>query len=268
MRPTIPFSKTPIIAGSDYDADAQTFFNAGTFNDALKTAYNTFFLNLKTGLTNGTNVFSDTVALYILTSGNAADNAINAKNPGTFDLTFVNSPTHASTGVTFNGSSQYARTGLTPSAALTLNDITCSGYLTQDNAAAEYIMGAANSGTQRVVLTSRWSTDQIFWDCQSSSGGRVTAGSPQVGSELITGARRSATDGEIYRNTASLASSSSGGGTLPTVEMYLGCYNNGGSASGFMANEFKIAMIGNGLTDNQVADWSAAVSQLMTDLGI
>lgn len=253
--------------GSAFDADASTFFNAGTFNDALKTAYNTFFLNLKTGLTNGTNVFSDLIALYILTSENAADNAINAKNPGTFNLTFVNSPTHASTGVTFNGTNQYARTGLIPSTDTTLNSVTLSTYQVNDVDQNARAISAQNSTSQKLSLTPQLS-NLVYFDCYNTTTGRSTY-SNTVSTELITATRRGSTDAQAYRNATSLGTNTgASGNNPPSVELYLAANNNAGSPDLYLGNEYRIAMIGNGMTTAQVQDWSAAVTQLMTDLGI
>lgn len=263
----IPFKK---VNSSSYDSDAQAFFNAGTFNDDLKTAYNTLFLNLKTGLTNATDVYSDIVAMYILTSGTAADNAINAVNPSTFDLTFVNSPTHASTGVTFNGTTQYARTGLIPNSHLTANDFFAASYQSNNTSDGAGSIGVNTGSTARFRLIPNNGANNIQ--------GQMNTGSTSDGmiqkingdsSGLTTVSRRSSTDIEAYRNATSLGTETNANvGTLPTLEAYIGALNNSGSAIAFYSQEIRLAFIGNGLSDNQVADLSAACAQLMTDLGI
>lgn len=266
-------TEVDVTTGSGYDASTQAWFGAGSFSTANKDIMDDFVLNLKTGITNATDVWSDIIALYVMCWGGSdstsSNDAINGKNPGTYTITFVNSPTFAAGGVTFNGTSQYARTGVIPSSHLTNDDLTISSYQVNNVANTSGMsFGARISSTQIIRSTPRTGADQIQIDCYNGALGRLLVANTDS-SGLITYTRRSTTDAEAYRNTTTLGNDTDNSGTsVPTCEFYLYAQNNDGTAANFYNNICRVAMIGNGMTDNQVADWSAAVSQLMTDLGI
>ena len=85
-------------SGVTYDEDAQTYFDAleaasgwsePADYDDKKSAISDYFTNLKEDSN-----FTPVKALYLPIWRVAAPNAINAVNPGTYDLTFVNTVTH------------------------------------------------------------------------------------------------------------------------------------------------------------------------------
>ena len=93
-------------SGVTYDADAQAYFTAAGITDATqKAAVNTFILGLKTN-----SLWSSFYALYPFVGGTSGAHAVNAKSPGTYDITWVNSPTHNANGVTGNGTTNYGYT--------------------------------------------------------------------------------------------------------------------------------------------------------------
>lgn len=97
-------------AGPSYDADALTAFAAVeatgvTLSTAQKTAANTFIVGLKAD-----NLWATFYALYLFIGGTSAAHAVNWKQPGTYNATWVNSPTHDANGVTGNGSTSYGYT--------------------------------------------------------------------------------------------------------------------------------------------------------------
>ena len=86
-----------------YDADAAAFFTAAGITDVTqKAAVNTLILGLKSAA-----LWTSFYALYPFVGGTSGAHAVNAKTPGTYNITWVNSPTHNANGVTFNGTTNY-----------------------------------------------------------------------------------------------------------------------------------------------------------------
>lgn len=105
--------------GASYDEDAQTYFDAlvvegATPSDARKLAISDYFEALKAASN-----FTDVKAMYIPIWGSAAPNSLNAVNPGTYDLTWIDTVTHADgyiygdgiTGMATAGFQSYDSTG-------------------------------------------------------------------------------------------------------------------------------------------------------------
>ena len=105
-----------VAGGVTYDADALAYFTANTAitSDADKNAINTFYSGLKTD-----GVYSKINAMYLPLWSSATANKWNLINPvdtnGGYRLTFSTGWTHASTGMTPNGTSAYADTFLSTS---------------------------------------------------------------------------------------------------------------------------------------------------------
>jgi len=92
------------------DPDAEAFLLAASITDATITdAIDTLVKSLKSN-----SIWTKMTALYPFVGGTASTHKFNLKNPvdsdAAFRLTFVGSPTHDANGLTFNGSSNYART--------------------------------------------------------------------------------------------------------------------------------------------------------------
>ena len=97
-----------------FDSDAAAGIAAvlaagGTLSGAHQSALNTFIVGLKD---NG--LWSGFFGLYLFVGATAASHAVNWKSPGTYNVTWANSPTHDANGVTGNGTTSYGyTTGLT-----------------------------------------------------------------------------------------------------------------------------------------------------------
>jgi hypothetical protein len=258
-----------LTATSAYDADAAAFFTAYSITDTTeKDALNAFVLALKTGPINASNLWTDVFsggAVYPISPTSLAAAAGNLMNPGTFDITWVNTPTHATTGVTTNGSSQYGRTGWVSSTHGTANNLSLSVYLKTNNAVTSSLIGARVSTSQTILLVPRNATNDFIFDSYNQSTGRVIVTNTDS-SGLSTGTRRSAIDAEVYSGSTSLGTGATGGGTQPNIEAYLMARNDAGSPSILSGNELRIAAIGKGMTTAQVQDWFSAVNTYQTNV--
>lgn len=268
-RPTPQFFKRP---SSAYDSDAQAFFTAaGITDNGQKTDINQLVLDLK-----GYSLWTRMKAIYPFIGGNATAHAVNLKSPGTYDLTFVGSPTHSSNGVDWNGSSQYATTGITPSSVLTLYDTHISFYARENNTnQGEIEMGATSSdgagGYNGLTFTSRYSTTYgVISDhyIGPAANGEIIAANSN-GSKFWISSRISTSSHVVYKDGISFATNSlsSGIGILPNVGIYIGCYNFTGTPNAYSTKQLALASIGDGLDSTQAANFNTAVQTFQTARG-
>lgn len=121
MHGTIPFVGVSLNGTSlaALDPAAQTYIaalnTAGyTPNATITTAINTFFVGLKAA-----GLYTKTYVMYPFIGGAAAPHAINAKTPGTKNITWNGSVGHSSSGVKSNDASTgYGATGIIPTSEL------------------------------------------------------------------------------------------------------------------------------------------------------
>lgn len=108
------------------EPDAIKNFNAITiggdvFDGNSYGALNLLIIDLKGGVSSGgvtfTNTWQSDSAIYPMLLNTATAHAFNIKKASTsvYGMSFFGSPTHSSNGVLFNGTSQYARTGINAS---------------------------------------------------------------------------------------------------------------------------------------------------------
>ena len=117
--PTPTLTPTPSVSpGPSFDPDATTYINAviaagGTLSPTQQTAIDTFYVGLKAD-----GIYNKFYYLHLFFGGTAGSNAINAKNPGTYNLSFQGTWTHSVTGsTTIQNNANYAESGFVISSA-------------------------------------------------------------------------------------------------------------------------------------------------------
>lgn len=244
-----------------YDPDALNYFNAASIVDATeRNAANTLIKDLK-----GYGLWDLITGLYLISPTSLAAAAVNAKTPGTFNITWVNSPTLTSTGVDFNGTTQYGRTGIIPDTHLTTNNVHLSYYSREDIAEASHVLGCGGAvpANNSLHLVPEWSNNLMYFNSYNTGQHAYAVG---VSTGHFLGSRRTATDTEIYRNGSSLETEATGGGTPPSVELYIGALNNNGAPSAYSTRQCAFASVGLSMTDAQAANFYTAVQAYQTSL--
>lgn len=246
-----------------YNVDAQVFFDTieargGSLTVTEKGAISTYVGNLK-----GSGVWTLISAGYPMVGGTAISCAVNLKNPGTFDITWVNTiaSDFTANGWTPNGSTSFGITNHPPTNFLFLEyySRTNSNSLTQ---IAD--IGCQNNG-RRNILRSRISGFTRF-DCLSSGLGRVEA---VVANSLgsFVGSRVSDTDSRVYQNGVQTGAIITNAGLVPTFGIYIGCNNLRDVAGEFSLRQCAGASIGIGMTPAKVLAQYNARQQMNTTLG-
>jgi hypothetical protein len=244
---TIGFLTPP--SGSGHD-DAAAYLTAASITDATEVAaVNQLVLDLKgTGsTTNNNNIWTKMNAIYPVSPTSLAAAAFNLKDPSAFEITWVNSPTHASTGMTGGGTS-YGDTGYDAnSEGMSNNDfgITYSGVYS----GGDYAMGVNGGGGLFGIRNT--SNNKIFYGGNSSnsaSGGDTTR-------SVTTGIRSSNISREIFKNGVSNGTNTtSDTETLPALNIYVLALDNSGSPAGYFAGECDFWAVHTALTDGEVVD--------------
>lgn len=253
------------------DTDAQNFIDFYSITDPIQqTAINYYVEDLKgNGITtNNSNIWSKSTAIYPIVGGDADKHKGNLVNPGMFDLGFVNSPAHSADGVDFNGIDEYATTGIIPSTHLLDNNITYGLYLADNIAFNGCGIGALNSFTQRSSLFPRFGGDIILWDCYNVTVGEGRLVEPNTNADgLITASRTSLTSSKVYREGVSFGAITTGGGAIPTVEIYVMAENDNNTPVFRYQNQIRLVCFLEGLLDNEMLDFSEATTTYQTTLG-
>jgi hypothetical protein len=248
------------------DPDAAAYIAAyesasGTLTDAQKGYINTLVAGLKAdGLWSKLNAFYPML-------GTTADmqkwNLIDPQDTNAaFRLTFTGSPTYAMTGITFNGTTQFANTHLAPASVLT-QDSTHIGAVSRNDLNTGIQLYVQNAATTTLGLIMRLAGSG-FSDHYNQSTNRVTIAQANsighyIASRTTSIVHKYFKAGSQIGTTNTNASVSFAG--LAALTIYIGARNQNGTANSFCANELNCVHIGSGLSD---ADVSALTSRVAT----
>lgn len=264
-----------------YDADAEAFFTAAGITDTTeKNAVNQLVLDFKGGtgcLTpSSTDLWTNAAAIWPVSPTSLAAAAYNLRDTALFKYTWFNSPTHASTGVTFNGSTQYGDTNLSPSSLTLANsyDMTLCVQMANGDANTLGMLAGryGSSTTQRTQMLI--SSGNFLQDIHSAGSARLTTSTSGIyNGRFVATADRIADGGKAnYLNGSSLGTlSSQNDGTPYTYNLFTGAQNAQNSATpsptGYSDFEYRFGCIlKEGLNSTEVADLDDAIVRYSTAL--
>jgi hypothetical protein len=263
--PTPTTTTTPTPTPSGFDPDAQAFFNrvtaaGGTLTTLEKTATNQLVLDMKSN-----SIWGIAKAVYPMVGGSAASCSQNLISSG-FTGTFNGGWTISSTGVLGNGSNTYINSQLNPTTELGLNS-THIGFYSRTNYNDPNV--ALDMGSTSLLYIVGWGTASEYHANNSSEF--PTGLTPPTNSlGFIINNRNSSTEMSAWRQGVEYTDSTSSAAfstTQPTYEMFLGAYNNAGSAFYNTTREYAFFTIGLGLSDVQASSYSTIVQTFQTTLG-
>ena len=256
------------------DADAAAYITAAGISDATyEAALHCFFKGLKDSVALWDSM--STGAAYWLIGGTEAKVKLNIFDPvdndANFRLTFVNSPSFTSSGVTFNGTTQYANTHFVPSAE---GIIQSSGHLSYYSTTESQFASESNIGSQSV------STSSMYFVIRRTSNlayfvfpnGSATQVQPTNATSLgfFSGSRTAMNRSDYYKNGVSIANNTTtvATGGISTRDIYIGCVNNNGSPALYTNKTCAFASMGVALTAAQERALNFLVEQLMDGMGV
>ncbi len=262
------------------NADARTGYNAvvtgngGAINYSIydtnprtvkvKEGLDNFFV---TAVTDGWK--TDLRGCYLFFGGSAGAHAINIFNAGTYNLTFVNTPTQGKDGTTFNGSSQYATTnGYIENTHGTLNNTHVSSLTSNvSSTGIDSYIGASSGTSQRIQIIHQTSGTVLQFSAYTSTNGAGRLETTTARNQFLIGSRTASNSYKIYANGVSIASATDSGGTRPTVQHYIGALNSSGSPTNYVDGTFRFASMGLGLTDAKALSLYNALTTFNAILG-
>ena len=249
--------------GGGIDPNAQAYITAAGITDPTEqAAVNQLVLDLKgTGsTTNNTDVWSDSYTFYPLSPTSLAAAAYNLKDP-TQNITWYNSPTHATTGVSGNGTNQYGNTHFNPSTDFTSsNDCGFTVALSTVGVDGDVDVGCRNGTTTAFELVTFSSSMRLR--VATFTNQIIIAGIDY--DNIYTANRRSSTDFEAYKNGVTAGTNSTSATGNPNLDVFILCENNGGSPSLYSTREQQAFVMHRGLTDNQAKDLYDAITTYNT----
>lgn len=241
----------------DIDNDAFTFLTAaGITNTTQRNAINKLVIDLKYY-----NLWTKQKALYPIVGGVAASHAVNLKTPGTYNLSFTGGWTHSSTGMTPNGTSDYANTNLNSSTQLTLNDTHLSFYSRSNVPGGVHVEIGNYNGSSVINLR-----PTVAFAIGGPSSTSYNATTNSTGLWLTS--RTSNTVLKGYRNGILDATSTSlMSATYANLNLLIAARNESGTPLYFSTKQCAFASIGDGLTDVDALNFYNIVQQYQTNLG-
>ena len=241
----------------DIDSDAFNFLTAaGITNTTQRNAINKLVIDLKYY-----NLWTKQKALYPVVGGVAASHAVNLKTPGTYNLSFTAGWVHSSTGMTPNGSSDYANTFLTPSTAGLGQNSTHFTYYSRTNInEGKYDMGISLSNYSIIASNS----SNLFYAAINQATQLSASNSDSRG--LFMSNRTSSSSVVGFKNNNKLISSNTVSTTPENYSFYIGSANRNNTPLTYSSKECAFASIGDGLTDTDALNFYNIVQRYQTNL--
>lgn len=261
-RNVSPTADSPSFSDSSSDADATAFFTASGLSDTTqRNAITQLVIDLKSA-----GIWTKMKAIYPFVGGTASLHRWNLKDARDLDaayrLSFINSPTHSSNGVDWNGTDQYATTFINHSTVLSVNSAHYSYYSREDTPGSSVNeMGAFTSGAE-VGLALKESDGNYYPFNTNQTSYPAVANSDSRGFYIVN---RNTTNTEGYKNGVRVVNNTQTGGS-PNAIIYLGCHNVSGPTK-FTTKQCAFASIGDALTETEAASFYTAVQAFQTTLG-
>lgn len=260
------------LSSGGIDANAAAFIAAAGITDPTQqTAINTLVISAKAD-----GWWDKCIAIYPFVGGTATSHKFNLKDPqdtdAAFRLTFFNSPTQNSNGVTWNGTTTYANTYILPSANLVTDDLHVSVYSRTNVSEQGYEYGAITSATSRINAHLRFTDGNFYGDMYSATTGRnAVANSDSRGHFIDT---RTASNNHVaYRNGSQITSNTTNiAASVPTCGIYLGnaqdCSVPPNPATGlYSSKNIAFFTIGSSLNATEAANMYTDIQTFQTTLG-
>ena len=249
---------------SAIDTDAQAFITAAAITDSTQqSAINTLVTDLK-----GYGLWTKLKAIYPFVGGTASSHKWNLKDPRDLDaayrLVFSGGWTHSSTGALPNGTNAYADTKLTPSYALSQNNIHVSYYSRTNISFTDALIGCSDSSySNGLYLIPKNSPNTEFTRINQSSFATLTGHSSTYG--MFLGNRIVSTSAKSFRNGSLINTININSSGLSSNNVYIGSANV--VPQQYTSCECAFASIGDGLTDTEASNFYTAVQAFQTTLG-
>ena len=205
-------------------------------------------------------------ALWPVVGGTAATHSYNFINPAAFQLLFSGTWAHTATGMQPSGG--YADTQFAPATELTENSTTIGFYSRTNDASTGVDMGVVNIGLGGTLA--------FFLNYAAGGVTYSRHYSPQVGNAdtsslgLYLDTRTAANDHRVFKAGTQIGATDTGataGFANLTFNLYIGAFNNSGSAGNYSTRECATALVTDGLTPAEAATLSTIIQNFQIGRG-
>lgn len=247
-----------ILESSRLDKDAQAFITAAAITDATQIfAINNLVIGLKAD-----GLWTKMKAIYPMVGGTASSHKYNLKDPrdldAAFRLQFNGVWNHSNNGALPDGVSAFARTYLTPSTSLTINNSHLS-YYSRSNVAGNTgcaigsYNGSFTSANQIIIrytdnnfYTNIDNTISVSYSNTNTTGYYITS---RTASNLI----------KTFKNNSLMGNSIVSSVLLNNAAILIGARSDGGPTVLYDNKQCAFASIGDGLNDTEAANFYTRV---------
>jgi hypothetical protein len=251
------------------DSDATTYLNSivsagGSLTPTISAATYSLFAELK-----DTGIWSKLYVFYPTLGGTSASTAINAKNPGTFTMTWNGGITFSSTGVQGNGVNGYGNTGWDEvSDGASINDFGYGLYSRSDisqNGTQQFDMGAEDAD-YRTQMNIRNSGNMVGTIQDDLVGLTYSySNSPSSGFNVLQ--RTDSTSVKGYNSGTILGTETIVSYGRPTRDVFVMCKNSNGSPNTRTSREYNWFQTHQALTGGEVSTLNTIITNFNTALG-
>lgn len=226
------------------DIDLAYFILDGNINSSTEASA---LIDLVAGMKAGT-LWSKSYAIYPVspTSLNAA--ALDLK--GTYPITWNNSPTHAATGVSFNGTTQYGDLGFDTNSLGDDNDFGYTADASIPTPGSPWLNGAG--GTTYTGFRNVGGNLLAYNGSNNPTNASPTFDPASGG--VFTSNRTSSTSHKLWINGTEYDEITVANSSLPTINEFVGGRNVAGSLSNGGGSNFRTLAYHQGLTDSEVLE--------------
>ena len=235
----------------------------GTLTGAQQTACNTLIVGLK-----AEGIWTNTDLIYLYVGGTSAAHAVNWRTPGTYNITWYNSPTHSANGVQFGGTA-HGRTGYNPNTqSVNPADSGMFAYINSVGSGNRPIIAAQNDPTTLEMLMLHSSGNE-FNSNLGLYAGRPGSNPALSANACVVSQRNSTTQARRFINGTKTTTTTTGCGTTSVnLELYIGCYNAGGFPALYSnARQAMCGLYRGAWSDAQQTAFSTLVNEFQTSLG-
>lgn len=250
-----------------FDVDAQAFFTTAGITDAIqKLATNTLVLGLKAA-----GLWTPSKAIYPFVGGTATTHKYNLKDPRDLDaayrIVFTGGVTHASTGVTFNGTTGFADTKFNLLTNSTSQTNVGLGLYQRTNTNAGYAMGNIGASDENLTLLAPRLSGSFYGCLGTSSINGHVANVSGLGWYFTCRNALAGTSISLYKNGTNVITSIDEN-TFVSAKIYIGAVNKSGTgAVSFNGDEQAFALISDSFTDAENVTLNTLIQAFQTTLG-
>jgi hypothetical protein len=263
LQHTFGFNQNyPVAVAAGNDPDAQAFIDASGISGSDASAINTLVVALK----NTGSLWDKLYVAYPFIGATTSSFKWNLKDTGSYSASFVNNPVASTTGIQFNGTSNYLDTNYS-----IVSNVTSSFHLsyykrTGRNTGDNIDMGAFNESTSRGLFLASQLTPTLSRARQYSTAMDNSA-APYTGSFMVTA---DTTHSSLYKGSTEVSTIAlSNPGALSTGSITLGGMRTtqNGSVPYWASGSYAFMTIGQHISGSDATNFTTIIQNYQTTLG-